>query len=148
MKIWIENRKYYLHLRMISWYNVIRKIVGKLNSLFINTNKDHGKIKLHKWQFKLFKCVTADDVYIITGIYNKLIKPDICNGYTHYGVHNKTYNEIAEILCENYKWNKETMYGFKESAIRFTWMNFSPISIDNIKEWEIAWTKGDIRDGR
>ena len=39
--------------------------------------------------------MTADDIYVITGIYDKLIKPDICNGYTHYGVNDKTYNATA-----------------------------------------------------
>lgn len=146
MKFWIENRKYYLHLRIIALYKILRCIIGRINALFINNNKDTGIIKLHKWQFKLCKCVTPDDVYIISGAYDKLIKTGVCNGYIHYGIHDDTYTEITNILCNNYKWNEETMFGDRESAIRFSWMNVSPVSIDNIKKWQLAWSKTNIKE--
>lgn len=145
MRVWIENRKYHLHLRMISWYNVTRKIIGRFNSLFINTNKDHGKIKLHKWQLKLFKCVTPSDFYIITGIYDALIKTKICEGYRNFGFSYNTYKEILYILRYNYKWNEETMWG-DTNKIQFTWaLGSTPMSIKGVKDWVVLWDKDEVR---
>lgn len=145
MRVWIEDRKYYLHLRIISWYNIFRKIVGKFNSLFINNNKDHGKIKLHKWQLKLFKCVTPDDFYIVTGIYDALIKTNDCKGYRNFGFSYATYNSIEKILEKNYKWNEETMWG-DTNKIQFTWaLGSTPMSIKGVKDWVVLWDKDEVK---
>ena len=152
MKIWFENRKYYMHLRMIRWLKSIRKIVGKFNALFINNRYARGMVKVRRWQLKLFKCVTADDIYILTGIYDKLIKPKRCEGYNNFAIHDKTFHDIGTILCDNYRWNEETMHTWNKNAIRFTWMNYSPISLDGMDEWEIFWCENDalkvVNDGR
>lgn len=146
MKIWFENRKYYMHLRMIRWLKSIRKIVGRFNALFIDNRYACGIIKIHKWQLKLFKCVTADDVYVLTGIYDKLIKPKRCEGYANFAIHDRTFHDIGTILCDNYRWNEETMYTWNKDAIRFTWMSYSPISLDGMDEWEIYWCENDVRE--
>lgn len=145
VKIWFENRKYYAHLRLIRWIKPIRKTFGWFNSLFINTNNSQGVVKVRKWQLRLCKCVTPDDVYIVTGIYRKLIKSEICEGYENFGINDNTYHAIAKTLRKNWWWNKETMFNSRGDAIKFTWMNYSPISVDNVDEWRIVWCKEDVR---
>ena len=146
MKIWLENRKYYMHLRAINAVKYVRKAFGWFNSLFIDNSLGMSGLKIHKWQLKFCKCVTADDFYIVTGIYRKLLKTKKCDGYTNFGIAESTYKEIEQILCDNYRWNKQTMFDGKDRSIRFTWMNFSPISLDWMDEWWIVWCEDDVRN--
>ena len=148
MKIWLENRKYYMHLRLIRLLKKIRRIVGRINAskfMFGTTKMGWNVVKIRPWLLKATKCVTADDVYIVTGIYDALIKPKICRGYENLGISDNTYQLIGEILLKNYKWNEETMFGSRDSTIRFSWMNYSPISID-IDDWYLEWDEDGIKE--
>lgn len=146
MKIWIEDRKYYMHLRAIKWMKYVREAFGWFNSLFIDNSLAMSGIKIHKWQLKFCKCVTPDDFYIVTGIYRKLLKTKRCDGYTNFGITDGTYKDIEQILCDNYKWDKQTMFGGRDRSIRFTWMNYSPISLDWVDDWWLVWYEDDVRN--
>ena len=66
---------------------------GRWNSLRIHTKYDVGLVKIHPWQLRLFKCVTPEDFYIVTGIYDALIKTKICEGYRNFGFSYNTYKK-------------------------------------------------------
>ena len=74
MKIWIEDKVYALHSMLIVLMRKLRHAFGWLNSKRINTTMGCGFVKIHPWQIKLFKCVTPSDFYVVTGIYDALIK--------------------------------------------------------------------------
>ena len=58
----------------------------------------------------------------------------------------RRYHDIADILTENYRWNNQTWYDNRAvSRIAFTWMNYSPISIQGIPDNYIMWTIYDVR---
>ena len=60
--------QYYYQNFCIDLMDKLRTAMGHINGLRIDNNKSHGVVKIHKWQLRLFKCVTASDVYILTGI--------------------------------------------------------------------------------
>ena len=142
----IENALYHIDMFKISMMGKIRYMYGWCASKFICTNKESGFIHIPMWKIKLFKCVTADDVYIITGIWHALINSKICEGYENFGITNETYIKINDILIKNYKWNSQTWYdNHPDSKITFTWANYSPISIQGIPDNHIVWTVYDVR---
>lgn len=145
LKIKISNVLFEAHLFINRALKPIRCQVGKLNSRFINVNGDGGIIKIHKWQLKLFKCVTPDDFYITTGIYHALIEPKICKGYRNFGFSLNTYNQILNILLYNYKWNDETMF-HEQDKIKFTWaLGSTPMSIKGLDDWIVVWDKNEVK---
>lgn len=144
MKIWIENRMFELRQLSIAIMQKARRRFGRWNSVHIYTTFDNGLVKIHLWQLKLFKCVTPEDFYIVTGIYDALIKPKICNGYRNFKFSNNTYEKIRHILRCNYKWNAETQWGDIRS-IDFTWaLGSTPMSVDGLDDWVVVWDKNDM----
>lgn len=123
----------------------MRKKIGKINAKFIDVTDTYGVISIYPWQLKLFKCVSPDDFFIITGIYDALIKTGICSGYKNFGANEYTNEEIANILISNYKWNHETMFGGKKDAIRFSWLNYNPVDTNSAQDWVIIWDSKDIK---
>ena len=145
LKIKISNALFEANLFINKALKPIRYQVGKFNSRFINTDNDSGIVKIHKWQLKLFKCVTPDDFYITTGIYHALIEPKICEGYRNFGFSLNTYNQILKILLHNAKWNDETMWNGK-NKIRFTWaLGSTPMSIKGLDDWIVVWDKNEVK---
>lgn len=145
LKIKIFNIMFDIHLFINRTLKSIRYRVGRFNAKFINTDDDNGVIKIHKWQLKLFKCVTPDDFYITTGIYHALIEPKICEGYRNFGFSHNTYNETLKILLYNAKWNDETMFN-GENNIRFTWaLGSTPMSIKGLDDWIVIWDKDRVK---
>ena len=146
IRVTIRDIPYYYGIFKRSAMSKIRYGYGWCVSKFINPNKVVDIIHIPKWKLKLFKCVTPDDIYLITGIYHALLKPQICKGYSNFGITDKTYKDIADTLIENYRWNNQTWYDRRaDSKIAFTWMNYSPISIQGIPDNHIMWTVYDIR---
>lgn len=145
LKIKISNVLFELHLMINRALKPLRYNLGKINAKFINTNGNNGVIKIHKWQLKLFKCVTPDDFYITTGIYHALIEPKICEGYRNFGFSLNTYNQILDILLHNYKWNDETMF-HGQDKIKFTWaLGTTPMSIKRLDDWVVVWDKNEVK---
>lgn len=145
MKIWIENKLYETHCILIVVAKKIRRIVGRLNSKRIDTTSNNGIIKIYPWQLRLFKCVTPDDFYIVTGIYDALIKTKICEGYRNFGFNYNTYKKILHILRCNYKWNEETQWENIKS-IDFTWaLGSTPMSIKGLKDWIVVWDSNEVK---
>ena len=145
MKIWIENKMFELRQLSIRIMQKARRRFGKWNSVRIYTEFDNGLIRIHPWQLKLFKCVTPEDFYIVTGIYDALIKPKICNGYRNFKFSDNTYRKIHHILRCNYKWNTETQWG-NIRAIDFTWaLGSTPMSIDGLDDWVVAWDSDEVK---
>ena len=146
IRITIKDIPYYYGIFKRNAMYKIRYGYGWCVSKFINPNMVVDIIHIPKWKLKLFKCVTPDDVYLITGIYHALLKPQICEGYNNFGITDKTYEDISDILTENYRWNNQTWYDNRAvSRIAFTWMNYSPISIQGIPNNHILWTVNDVR---
>lgn len=145
MKIWIENKSYKIHCILIVVVKKIRRVVGRLNSKRIDTTSNNGVIKIYPWQLCLFKCVTPSDFYIITGIYDALIKTKICEGYRNFGFSYNTYKKILHILRCNYKWNEETRWGDIKS-IDFTWaLGSTPMSIKGLNDWVVVWDSNEVK---
>ena len=145
MKVWIENRLYELHCHAIVIMKRLRSVCGHLNSKFINTTTQRGIIKIHPWQLCLFKCVTPSDFYITTGIYDALIKTNVCEGYRNFGFSYSTYKKILHILRCNYKWNEETRWGDIKS-IDFTWaLGSTPMSIKGLNDWVVVWDSNEVK---
>ena len=145
MKIWMENKLYELHCYSIVVMKHLRNVCGRLNSKRIDTTSNNGVIKIYPWQLCLFKCVTPEDFYIVTGIYDALIKTKICEGYRNFGFSYNTYNKILHILRCNYKWNEETRWGNIES-IDFTWaLGSTPMSIKGLNDWIVVWDKDEVK---
>ena len=140
----IKDIIFYIHLYIIHLLPKLRQFIGKINAKRIDTSKGCGVVKIHAWQFKLFKCVTDEDFYIVTGIYDALIKPKICNGYRNFKFSNNTYQNIRHILRCNYKWNAETQWG-NIRAIDFTWaLGSTPMSVDGLDDWVVVWDKNNV----
>lgn len=145
MKIWMENRLYELHCYSIVIMKHLRNVCGRLNSKRIKTITQCGVVKIHPWQLRLFKCVTPSDFYIITGIYDALIKTKICEGYRNFGFSYSTYKKILHILRCNYKWNEETKWGNIKS-IDFTWaLGSTPMSIKGLNDWIVVWDSDEVK---
>lgn len=145
MKIWMENRLYELHCYSIVIMKHLRNVCGRLNSKRIKTTTQCGVVQIHPWQLRLFKCVTPSDFYIITGIYDALIKTKICEGYRNFGFSYSTYKKILHILRCNYKWNEETKWGNIRS-IDFTWaLGSTPMSIKGINDWIVVWDSNEVK---
>ena len=145
MKIWIKNRAFELHQLSITIMKKARRIFGRWNSVRIHTKYDVGLVKIHPWQLCLFKCVTPEDFYIVTGIYDALIKTKICEGYRNFGFSHNTYKKILHILRCNYKWNAETQWG-NIRAIDFTWtLGSTPMSIKGLKDWIVVWDSDEVK---
>lgn len=145
MKIWIENKSYKIHCVLIVMAKKIRRVVGRLNSKRIDTTSNNGVIKIYPWQLRLFKCVTPSDFYVITGIYDALIKTKICEGYRNFGFNHNTYKKILHILRCNYKWNEDTQWGNIKS-IDFTWaLGSTPMSIKGLNDWIVVWDKDEVK---
>lgn len=145
MKIWMENKLYELHCYSIVVMKHLRNVCGRLNSKRIDTTSNNGVIKIYPWQLRLFKCVTPDDFYIVTGIYDALIKIKICGGYRNFGFSYNTYKKILHILRCNYKWNEETRWGDIKS-IDFTWaLGSTPMSIKGLNDWVVVWDSNEVK---
>lgn len=136
---------YYGKLKRRAMYK-IRFAYGWCASKFIHKNRAVDLIYIPTWKINLFKCVTPDDIYIITGIWHALIKAKRCEGYNNFAITDKTYHRIGNALSKNYKWNEQTWYDNRaDSKIAFTWMNYSPISIQGIPDNHIMWSVYDVR---
>lgn len=145
MKVWIENRLYELHCHAIVMMKHLRNVCGRLNSKRIKTTTQYGVVKIRPWQLCLFKCVTPSDFYIITGIYDALIKTNICEGYRNFGFSYNTYKKILHILRCNYKWNEETRWG-DINSIDFTWaLGSTPMSIKGLNDWVVVWDSNEVK---
>lgn len=145
MKIWTENKLYELHCYSIIMMKRLRNVCGRLNSKRIKTTTQYGVVKIHPWQLRLFKCVTPSDFYIITGIYDALIKTKICEGYRNFGFSYNTYKKILHLLRCNYKWNEETKWGDIKS-IDFTWaLGSTPMSIKGLDDWIVVWDSDEVK---
>lgn len=145
MKIWTKNKLYELHYYSIVMMKHLRNVCGRLNSKRIKTTPQYGVVKIHPWQLCLFKCVTPSDFYIITGIYDALIKTNICEGYRNFGFSYNTYKKILHILRCNYKWNEETRWGDIRS-IDFTWaLGSTPMSIKGLNDWVVVWDSNEVK---
>ena len=141
----IKDIIFYIHLYIIHLLPKLRQFIGKINAKRIDTSKGCGVVKIHAWQLKLFKCVTPEDFYIVTGIYDALIKPKICNGYRNFKFTDNTYRKIHHILRCNYNWNTETQWG-DIRAIDFTWsLGSTPMSIDGLDDWVVAWDSDEVK---
>lgn len=104
-----------------------------------------GFVKIHPWQIKLFKCVTPSDFYVVTGIYDALIKTGICEGYRNFGFSYRTYKEILHILERNYRWDEETRWGDIRS-ISFTWaLGSTPMSMKGFEDWVVVWDSNEVK---
>lgn len=146
IRITIRDIPYYYGTFKRSAMSKIRYGYGWCASKFIHKNRAFDLIYIPTWKINLFKCVTPDDIYIITGIWHALISPKICEGYENFGITNETYIKINDILIKNYKWNSQTWYdNHPDSKITFTWANYSPISIQGIPDNHIVWAVYDIR---
>lgn len=133
-----------LHQLSIKIMQKARRRFGKWNSVRINTKNDVGWVKIHPWQLCLFKCVTPEDFYIVTGIYDALIKTKICEEYRNFVFSHNTYKKILHILRNNYKWNAETQWG-NIRAIDFTWaLGSTPMCVDASDDWIIMWDKNGV----
>ena len=115
MKIWVQDRLFELHLLIIKLFERLRLLIGKINAQIIryhiykNDIDIGGVVKIHPWQLKLFKCVHAIDVYVVTGIYDALMKDrSLC--YENFGISKATSRKICSILQSNYKYNKQNMF--------------------------------------
>lgn len=147
IRITISDIPYYFNIYKRRVMDKIRYGCGWLASKQINTHHAMDLVWIPRWKIKLFKCVTAGDVYLITGIWHALIKPKRCEGYSNFALSDTTYHRIGKALKKNYKWNDETYYDNRaDSKIAFTWMCYSPISVDGIPENHILWYEGDVRD--
>lgn len=145
MKIWMENKLYELQCYSIVVMKHLRNACGRLNSKRIKTTMQYGVVKIHPWQLCLFKCVTPSDFYVITGIYDALIKTKICEGYRNFGFSYNTYKKILHILKYNYKWNEETKWGDIKS-IDFTWaLGSTPMSIKGLNDWVVVWDSNEVK---
>ena len=145
MKIWIKNRAFEMRLLSIAIMKKARRIYGRWNRVRIHTKYDVGLVKIHPWQLCLFKCVTPEDFYIVTGIYDALIKTKICEGYRNFGFSHNTYKKILHILRCNYKWNAETQWG-NIRAIDFTWtLGSTPMSIKGLNDWIVVWDSDEVK---
>lgn len=146
--LYIQNIKYTIHLFAIKYMAKCRRLFGRIIGCRIRKiykDSEAGIIKIYPWQFKIFKCVTPDDFYIVTGIYDALIKTNDCKGYRNFGFSHATYKSIEKILEKNYKWNEETMWG-DTSKIQFTWaLGSTPMSIKGVKDWVVLWDKGEVK---
>ena len=141
----IKDIIFYIHLYIIHLLPKLRQFIGKINAKRIDTSKGCGVVKIHAWQLKLFKCVTPEDFYIVTGIYDALIKPKICNGYRNFKFSDNTYRKIHHILRCNYKWNTETQWG-DIRAIDFTWaLGSTPMSVDGLDDWVVVWDSDEVK---
>lgn len=141
----IKDIIFYIHLYIIQLLPKLRQFIGKINAKRIDTSKGCGVVKIHAWQLKLFKCVTPEDFYIVTGIYDALIKPKICNGYRNFKFSDNTYRKIHHILRCNYKWNTETQWG-NIRAIDFTWaLGSTPMSVDGLDDWIVVWDSDEVK---
>ena len=147
MRIWIENRLFELHLLIIKLFEQLRLLVGKINAQIIryhiykNNIDIGGVVKIHPWQLKLLKCVHAMDVYVVTGIYDVLMKDrSLC--YANFGINKTTARKICMILQSNYKYNEQTMFYDKDYSgklIERTWENYMPMLII-LTDNKIVWT--------
>lgn len=145
MRTWIENRVYALHSMLIILIRKLRHAFGWLNSKRIKTTMGCGFVKIHPWQIKLFKCVTPSDFYVVTGIYDALIKTGICEGYRNFGFSYNTFKEILHILKRNYKWNEETRWG-DIRGISFTWaLGSTPMSMKGFEDWVVVWNSSEVK---
>lgn len=145
MKVWIENRLYELHCHAIVMMKHLRNVCGRLNSKRIKTTTQYGVVKIRPWQLCLFKCVTPEDFYIVTGIYDALIKTNICEGYRNFGFSYNTYKKILHMLRRNYKWNEETKWG-DIKPIDFTWaLGSTPMSIKGLNDWIVVWDSNEVK---
>ena len=145
MKIWIKNRRFEVRQLSIAIMKRARRMFGRWKSVRIHTKYGVGLVKIHPWQLRLFKCVTPEDFYIVTGIYDALIKTKICEGYRNFGFSHNTYKKILHILRCNYKWNAETQWGDIRS-IDFTWaLGSTPMSIDGLNDWIVVWDKDEVK---
>lgn len=146
--LYIQNIKYTIHLFAIKYMAKCRKLFGRIVGCYIRKiykDSEVGIIKIYPWQFKIFKCVTPDDFYIVTGIYDALIKTKICEGYRNFGFSYNTYKKILHILRCNYKWNEETQWG-NIRAIDFTWaLGSTPMSIKGLDDWVVVWDKDEVK---
>ena len=146
MKIWVQDKLFELHLLIIKLFEQLRLLVGKINAQIIRYNiyKSNidigGTIKIHPWQFKLLKCVHAMDVFVVTGIYDALMK-DRSLYYSNFGISKTTARKICTILQSNYKYNKQTMFDekdYSDKLIERTWENYMPMLII-IPDNKIVW---------
>ena len=147
MRIWIKNLKYDMHLMVIRLLRKLRAWVGKINAKKIDTNEDVSIAKIPMRLIKWLGCTTPEDVYIVMGIYDALIKTKLVTDYTHLGINVYTDEKVLNTLRSNYRWNEQTMWG-DVKAIDFTWhMTTSPIRFISVKENIIVWSKEeDIRN--
>lgn len=143
----IRNIIYNIHMYVIYFLPKLRRFVGKINAKRIDTSKGCGVVKIHAWQFKLFKCVTTADFYIVSGIYEALIEPKICQGYKNFVFSELTYNKILTILKLNYKWNEQTMFDPPDEhrSIEISWaLGSSPMTLKILNDWIVIWSREEI----
>lgn len=143
----IKDIIFYIHLYIIHLLPKLRRLIGKINAKRIDTSKGCGVVKIHAWQFKLFKCVTDEDFYIVSGIYEALIKPEICQGYKNFVFSEFTYNKILTILKSNYKWNEQTMFDppDRHRNIEISWaLGSSPMTLKTLSNWIVIWNKNEM----
>lgn len=143
----IQDIIYNIHMYVIHFLPKLRRLVGKINAKRIDTSKGCGVVKIHPWQFKLFKCVTDEDFYIVSGIYSALIKPKICQGYKNFVFSELTYNKTLDILKSNYKWNEQTMFDRPDGhrSIEISWaLGSSPMTLKILNNWIVIWSKKEI----
>lgn len=143
----IKDIIFYIHLYIIHLLPKLRQFIGKINAKRINTSKVCGVVKIHAWQFKLFKCVTDEDFYIVSGIYDALIKTKKCEGYKNFVFSEFTYHQILNILRSNYKWNEQTMFDppDKHRSIEISWaLGSSPMSLKVLNNWIVIWSKEEF----
>ena len=143
----IKDIMFYIHLYIIHLLPKLRQFIGKINAKRIDTSKGCGVIKIHAWQFKLFKCVTDEDFYIVSGIYDALIKPKMCQGYRNFVFSELTYNKISDILKSNYKWNEKTMFDppNEHRSIEASWaLGSSPMTLKILNDWIVLWSREEI----
>ena len=143
----IKDIIFYIHLYIIQLLPKLRQFIGKINAKRIDTSKGCGVVKIHAWQFKLFKCVTDEDFYIVSGIYDALIKTKKCEGYKNFVFSEFTYHQILNILRSNYRWNEQTMFDPPDEHrnIEITWaLGSSPMSLKVLNNWIVIWSKEEF----
>ena len=91
------------------------------------------------------KSSCSTEFYKAVGLFD-MIKAGIVTDVNQMKINPKTYSEVDERLCSNWKRNKVTKrlrQDKAQSMISFDWMNYSPMQDETVPENEIWWEVND-----
>jgi hypothetical protein len=87
------------------------------------------------------KSSCSTEFYKSVGLFD-VIKAGVITNVHQMKINPKTYKEVDEKLCSNWKRNKVTKrlrQDKAQSMISFDWMNYSPVQDKTVSENEIWW---------